>query len=331
MTGIMDDRAPMLFSPESSGTFAADVAAALRVDLAPLEARVFEDGEHKTRPLASVRGRDVYVLQSLFTDGGHSVNDRLVQLLFFIATVRDAGALRVTAVMPYMGYARKDRRTKPRDPVTTRYVAQLFEAVGTDCVVTLDVHNLAAFENAFRCRTVHLEAAPRFVAALASDLADLPVTVVSPDAGGIKRAEAFRQRLEAALGRPVGSAFAEKYRSSGVVSGAGFVGPVDGRVAIVVDDLIAGGATVARAARACRERGAQRVIAVASHGVFAPTAPDMLAGRDVDQVLITDSLPAQPMPAGPFAAKLVRMPVAPLFAEAIRRLHADLSVSDLLA
>jgi ribose-phosphate pyrophosphokinase len=322
MTGIMDDRAPMLFSPESSGTFAADVAAALRVDLAPLEARVFEDGEHKTRPLASVRGRDVYVLQSLFTDSGHSVNDRLVQLLFFIATVRDAGASRVTAVTPYMGYARKDRRTKPRDPVTTRYVAQLFEAVGTDCVVTLDVHNLAAFENAFRCRTAHLEAAPRFVADLAPGLADLPVTVVSPDAGGIKRAEAFRQRLEAALGRPVGSGFAEKHRSSGIVSGAGFVGPVEGRIAIVVDDLIAGGTTVARAARACRDRGAARVIAVASHGVFAPTAPDLLAGPDVDQILITDSLPAPPMPAGPFAAKLRRLSVAPLIAEAIARLNA---------
>jgi len=331
MTGIMDDRAPMLFSPEPSGTFAADVAAALRVDLAPLEARVFEDGEHKTRPLASVRGRDVYVVQSLFTDDGHSVNDRLVQLLFFMATVRDAGAMRVTAVTPYMGYARKDRRTKPRDPVTTRYVAQLFEALGTDCVVTLDVHNLAAFENAFRCRTAHLEVAPRFVAELAPGLADLPVTVVSPDAGGIKRAESFRRRLEAALGRPVGAAFAEKHRSSGVVSGEGFVGPVDGRTAIIVDDLIAGGTTVARAARTCRERGAQRVIAVASHGVFAPSAPDVLGGADVDRIVVSDSIPAATLPDGPFAAKLERLSVAPLFAEAIRRLHGGGSLSELLA
>jgi ribose-phosphate pyrophosphokinase len=254
----------------------------------------------------------------------------MLRLLFFVAAVRDAGAARVTAVIPYLGYARKDRRTKPRDPVTTRYVAQLFEAVGTDCVVTLDVHNLAAFENAFRCRTVHLEAAPRFVAELAPDLADLPVTVVSPDAGGIKRAEAFRLRLEGVLGRPVGSAFAEKHRSGGIVSGAGFVGPVDGRIAIVVDDLIAGGTTVARAARACRDRGAARVIAVASHGVFAPTAPDVLGGPDVDRVLVTDSIPAQSMPAGPFAAKLRRLGVAPLIAEAIARLHTGGSLSALL-
>ena len=320
----------MLFSPEGSGTLAGEVAAALRVDLAPLEARVFEDGEHKTRPLASVRGRDVYVLQSLWSDDAQSVDDRLVRLLFFVATLRDAGAARVTAVTPYLGYARKDRRTKPRDPVTTRYVAQLFEAVRTDCVVALDVHNRAAFDNAFRCRAEHLEAAPRFVAALVPDLGQRPVTVVSPDAGGIKRAEAFRQRLEKALGRAVGSAFAEKYRSGGVVSGEGFVGPVDGRVAVVVDDLIAGGTTVARAARACRERGARQVIAVASHGVFAATVADALAGADVDRVIVTDSIPAPPLPEGDFAAKLVRLPIAPLLAEAIRRLHADLPLSDLL-
>jgi ribose-phosphate pyrophosphokinase len=327
----MDDRAPLLFSPETSGTFAGEVAAALGIGLAPLEARVFEDGEHKTRPLASVRGGDVYLVQSLFSDAACSVNDRLVRLLFLAGTLRDAGAARVTAVIPYLGYARKDRRTKPRDPVTTRYVAQLFEAVGADCVATLDVHNRAAFENAFRCRTEHLEAAPRFVAALVPELADRPVTVVSPDAGGIKRAEAFRQRLETSLGRPVGSAFAEKYRSGGVVSGEGFLGPVEGRVAIIVDDLIAGGTTVARAARACRERGAQRVVAVASHGVFAPGAADALGGPDVDRVVVTDSIPAAPLPQCAFAAKLVRVSVAPLVAEAIRRLHADLPLSDLLA
>jgi len=327
----MNERAPILFSPEASVAFAGEVAAALRLSLAPLEARVFEDGEHKTRPLASVRGGDVYVLQSLWSDASHSVNDRMVRLLFLVGALRDAGASRLTVVAPYLGYARKDRRTKPRDPVTTRYVAQLFEAVGTDCVVTLDVHNRAAFENAFRCRTEHLEAAPRFVAEVAPQLADLPVTVVSPDAGGIKRAEAFRRRLESALGRPVGSAFVEKYRSSGVVSGEGFVGPVDGRVAIVVDDLIAGGFTVARAARACRERGAKRVIAMAAHGVFAPTAPDVLGGADVDQVIVTDSLPVRPLSAGDFEAKLQRLTVAPLFAEAIRRLHAELPLSDLMA
>jgi ribose-phosphate pyrophosphokinase len=254
-----------------------------------------------------------------------------VRLLFLVGTLRDAGAARVTAVLPYLGYARKDRRTKPRDPVTTRYVAELFEAVGTDCVTTIDVHNLAAFQNAFRCRSEHLEAASLFVAYLAPLVGDAPVTVVSPDAGGIKRAEAFRQRLEARLARPVGSAFAEKHRSSGEVSGEGFVGPVDGRVAVIVDDLISGGTTVARAARACRDRGARQVVAVATHGVFAATAAAVLGGADVERVVVTDTIPAARVPAGALADKLVRLSVAPLVAEAIRRLHEDGSLTELQA
>src|SRR5690606_10337866 len=123
----------------------------------------FEDGEHKIRPLTSVRGRDVYVLSSLYGETDRSPDEKLCRLLFFIATLRDNGATRVTAVVPYLAYARKDRRTQSRDPVTTRYVASLFEAVGVDRVVTLDVHNLAAFQNAFRCRTEHLEARMLFV------------------------------------------------------------------------------------------------------------------------------------------------------------------------
>ena len=112
----------------------------------------------------NVRGRDVYVIQSLYGDPKQSVNDKLVRLLFFLGALRDASAGHLTAIIPYLAYARKDRKSKVRDPVTTRYVATLFEAVGTDCVVTLDVHNLAAFQNAFRCRTEHLEAVALFVA-----------------------------------------------------------------------------------------------------------------------------------------------------------------------
>ena len=147
----------LLFGLEASRGFAADVARALGTPLAVHEERGFEDGEHKTRPLESVRGRDVYVVQSLYGDAAQTVNDKLVRLLFFVGALRDASAARVTAVVPYLAYARKDRKSKSRDPVTTRYVAQLFEAVGADRIVTLDVHNLAAYQNAFRCRTEHLE------------------------------------------------------------------------------------------------------------------------------------------------------------------------------
>ena len=237
------------------------------VELDAHEEREFEDGEHKARPLVSVRDRDVYVLQSLHSDAQQSVNDKLVRLLLFLGALKDASAARVTAVVPYLAYARKDRKSKPRDPVSTRYVAQLFEAVGVDCIVTLDVHNLAAFQNAFRCRCENLEANPLFVAHFAGRLADADVVVVAPDAGGIKRAEDFRRRLAAALGRPVPMAFAEKHRSSGIVSGEALVGDVSGRVAIIVDDLISGGTTAARAAQACRARGAQ---ACARRGIARP-------------------------------------------------------------
>ena len=134
----------MVFALTASAEIGTAVAAALSQPLAKHEEREFEDGEHKARPLDPVRGADVYVIHSLHGEPGNSANDKLCRLLFFIGALKDAGAARVTAVAPYLCYARKDRRTKPNDPVTTRYVAGLFESVGTDAVVTLDVHNPAA-------------------------------------------------------------------------------------------------------------------------------------------------------------------------------------------
>jgi ribose-phosphate pyrophosphokinase len=317
----------LLFGLDASRTFAAAVSRALATPLAPHEEREFEDAEHKARPLCNVRGRDVYVVQSLYTESGHSVNDKLVRLLFFIGALKDAAAGSVTAVVPYLAYARKDRKTKPRDPVSTRYVAQLFEAVGTDRVVTLDVHNLAAYQNAFRCGNEHLEANPLFVDHFAPAIGEAAVVVVSPDAGGIKRAEAFRQRLAARLGRHVGAAFAEKYRSEGTVRGDAFVGDVDGKIAIIVDDMISGGTTVARAAEACRNGGAKSVLAAASHGVFAAGAGATLGASPVERIVVTDTV-ARVVDA-PLERKLVRLSAAPLFAEAIRRLHSGGSIVEL--
>jgi ribose-phosphate pyrophosphokinase len=321
----------MLFALEASRPFAEAVSRELAIPLAAHEERGFEDGEHKSRPLVSVRGRDVYVVQSLYTDSSETVNDKLVRLLLFIGALKDASAGVITAVVPYLAYARKDRKSKPRDPVSTRYVAQLFEAVGTDCVVTLDVHNLAAFQNAFRCRSENLEANPLFVAHFATRLGDAAVTVVSPDAGGIKRADAFRERLSAVLGRPIGTAFVEKYRSAGVVRGDSFVGDVEGKVAIIIDDLISGGTTVARATQACRKAGAQRVYAAASHGVFAAAANATLGASSIDEILVTDTIPPMHITDARLKAKLVQVSVAGLFAEAIRRLHDGGSIVDLLA
>src|SRR5690242_14151463 len=151
-----------VFALTPSEALGRTVAEKLGITVAHHELRRFEDGEPKIRPLVPVRGRDVYVLCSLYGDASESVNDRLCRALFFVGALRDAGARRITIVAPYLCYSRKDRRTNPRDPVTTRYVARLIEAAGADRVVTIDVHNRAAFENAFRIPTEHLEANPLF-------------------------------------------------------------------------------------------------------------------------------------------------------------------------
>lgn len=321
---------PVLFSLNSSRPFAEQVARHAGIALSDHEEREFEDGEHKARPLTSVRDRDVFVLQSLHGDRQQSCNDKLCRLLFFIGALKDAAAARVTALVPYLAYARKDRKSKARDPVTTRYVAALFEAVGANAVVTIDVHNLAAYQNAFRCRSEHLEAVGLFVSHFASRLADRDVVVVSPDAGGIKRAEAFRERLLQKLGKPVGMAVAEKYRSEGTVSGDKLVGDVAGKDAIIVDDLIGSGTTLIRTAKACREQGAVCVFAAATHGMFTGNAPQALADSALEEIVVTDSVAPYRL-AGSEAVRKVRvLSCAPLFAEAVRRLHSGGSLVELM-
>jgi ribose-phosphate pyrophosphokinase len=318
-----------LFAMQSTAEFGGDIARALGKPIAAHEERAFEDGEHKVRTLDPVAGADVYVVQSTHGGPHDSANDKLCRLLFFIGALKDAGAARVTAVVPYLCYARKDRRTKPNDPVTTRYIAGLFESVGTDCIVTLEVHNPVAFENAFRCRTVTLTGTPLFVD-FARSLADDKLCVVSPDTGGAKRSELFREALEAACGRPIGKAFVDKHRSAGVVSGELFVGDVAGATALVVDDLISTGGTLLRAARAARKAGANRVIALVTHGLFMPGSAEVLADRAIERLVVADTIP--PFRLGPdvLRDKLTILPSAPLFADALCRLHEGRSLADLL-
>jgi ribose-phosphate pyrophosphokinase len=305
------------------------IARTLGHPLAEHEEREFEDGEHKARPLAPVRNRDVYVVQSLHGGPAASANDKLCRLLFFIGALKDAGAARVTAVVPYLCYARKDRRTKPNDPVTTRYMASLFEAVGTDTVVTLEVHNPTAFENAFRCRTVTLTAAPLFVDH-ARALGRENLCVVSPDPGGVKRAELFREALEAATGLSIGKGFADKHRSAGVVTGDLLVGDVAGTTVLIMDDLISTGNTLLRAARTARQAGAERVVALVTHGLFMPGAAEVVADPAIERFVVTDSVPLFRLGPGFDRKKIDTVSAAPLLAEAIRRLHEGESLSNLL-
>lgn len=321
---------PCLFALDASREFGRRVAEHLGVSLSRHEERDFEDGEHKTRPLVSVRERDVFVIHSLYSDPSATVNDKLCRLLFFIGALRDASAARITAVLPYLCYQRKERKTQPRDPVTTRYLASILEAVGADRVVSLDVHNIAAFQNAFRCHTDHLEARKLFADYFVSTLGEQEMVVVSPDIGGVKRAEQFRNMLSQRSGREVPTAFMEKYRSRGVVSGEAVVGEVAGKVAIIIDDLISTGTTLRRSAEACLHLGATKVLAAASHGVFTQKANDVLRHEALERVVVTDTIPPFRLQPEVVRDKLVVLPAAPLFADAIQRIHDGGSIVELL-
>ncbi len=310
-----------LFTLNSSRAFAENVASEIGVPLAGHEERSFEDGEVKLRPLASVRGERVFIVQSLYSDAAQSVNDKLLRLLIFVGALKDAGAASVVALVPYLGYSRKDRRTKSRDPVTTRYVAMMMESVGLDGIVTMDVHNLAAYENAFRCVKDHLEAAPLFAEHFAALIEpERPVVVLAPDAGGVKRARAFMEQYERAAGRAAKLAFMEKQRSEGQVSGEAFSGAVENAAVIIIDDLISGGTTMARAACACRTRGAYLVHAAATHAVFGTGAQAALAIPEIDSVVVTDSVGDAAERCPQLGDRLVVLDSSPSFAAAIRQL-----------
>ncbi|MBI3593375.1 MAG: ribose-phosphate pyrophosphokinase [Nitrospirae bacterium] len=319
-----------LFALKSSRAFGEKVSAHLGIPLSEHEEREFEDGEHKSRPLVNVRGQDVFVIQSLHSDQSQSVNDKLCRLLFFIGAIRDSSAGKVTAVVPYLGYSRKDQKSQSRDPVTTRYISTLLEAVGTDHVVTLDVHNLAAYQNAFRCQSDHLEARKLFVQYFAPLVKDAEVVVMSPDVGGIKRAEQFRKVLSEVLDKTVSIAYLEKFRSKGIVSGEALVGEIGSRVIIIIDDLISTGGTLARAAKASHELEASKIYAAASHGIFVGDASHVLADSYLEKVVITNTiLPSRFEPAF-LKHKVVVLDAAALFAEAIKRIHSGGSLVELL-
>lgn len=313
----------LLFALGATHAFGSSLAAALGVSLSPHEERGFEDGEHKARPLVDVDGADVYVVQSLHGGPEQESADKLIRLLFFLATVRDHGAARVTAVVPYLAYARKDRRTQPHDPVGSRYLAQLFEAVGTDVVMALEVHNPAAFENSFRCRALHVDSYPAFdQAALRCDDGNA-LAIASPDPGGIKRVLQWREALERRIGRPLGQAFLDKTRRAGVVGGStAVIGDVAGATVLLFDDIVSSGTTMVRAASALMAAGARRVFVFAAHGLFVADAATVLRTAPIERLFVCDSVPPFRLPQDWLGSRLEVVPAAPLFAAAIRHQRA---------
>jgi ribose-phosphate pyrophosphokinase len=286
--------APLVFAPGESRALGRTASDKAGIELASLEEREYEGGEFKLRPLQSVRGRTVFIVQSLAQTPDAPIAQRLVRLLFLLQGLRDAGASRTVAVIPYLAYARKDRRTKPRDPVYTRYLAQHIECAGADRVVALDVHNASALDNAFRIPVDHLSALPMMAAHFTQHLPKGKLAVASPDIGGIKRAQLFREMLERKTGKDVELVFVEKRRESGVVSGGAIVGSVSGRTVIVLDDLCASGATLTRAASALLAAGATSVHAAVTHTPIESGVAALAASDDIAQVVTTDSVGYSP-------------------------------------
>lgn len=322
----------VLLALDESGVLGAAVAREAGMALLPIEARRFEGGEFKLRPLQSVRGRDTFVVQSLAASPAVPVCERLVRLLFLLQGLHDAGARSTTVLVPYLAFARKDRRTQLRDPVSARYVAELLEAAHADAVIGLDVHNPAAFDNAFRVPTVHLTAIPMMAAHFVAQSPSARLAVVSPDVGGIKRAQIFREQLIAHLGREVELAFVTKRRAKDVVSSGSLLGDVTGCTVIVLDDLCATGGTLIRAAHACRRAGAESVYVAVTHAPQRSGLDALAAAEAIRGIVVTDSvgLDVPTVDGAQASGKLVTLSVAPLLGQLVQRMASGVPVAPLL-
>ncbi len=311
-----------IFALNASAALGQRIADELDCELSAHEEREFSYGEHKARPLVDVWGDRVCVVSSLHGDSDFSVNDKLCRLLFFVGALKDAGARCVTAVVPYVAYSRKDRRTKPRDPVTTRYVATILQSVGVDRVVTMDVHNPAAFDNSFSCVAVNISASRLFADHFFRASGDSIDSIVSPDLGGLKATRAFLDVYESVSGCTLPLAVMDKRRSEGRVSGSGLVGQV-GEHVLIVDDMIGSGTTLVRAATACLESGAGKISVGATHGLFQDGAPMLFEQDGIDSIAVCNTVAIERL--GLPEEHLQRITIldsAPLFATHLKELHS---------
>jgi ribose-phosphate pyrophosphokinase len=331
----MNPPEPSYFALDESRELAVAVGQHAGLPLAGLEDQRFEGDEFKLRPLESVRGRAAFVLQSLAGRPGTPVAQSFMRLLFLLNGLRDAGAVERVVLIPYLAFARLDQRTQVRDPVYTRYTAQLLEASGADRLIALDIHNSAALDNSFRIPVDHLTAHPMMVDHFAAHLTHANLVVASPDIGGIKRAQIFRELLEKRVGRDVELAFIEKRRRRGVISGGdALVGDTAGRAVILIDDLCATGETLLRAADACSRADATSIHVAVTHAPHAPGIEALLSAANIASILITDSagIRSQPQAApGAAANKLVTLSIAPLFGCALKRMLAGKPLAPLLS
>jgi ribose-phosphate pyrophosphokinase len=295
---------------------AKEICAELRVPLGRAFVGRFPDGEVRLQILENVRGADVFVIQPTC----NPVNDNLMELLVMLDALRRASAERITAVIPYYGYARQDRKDRPRVPISSKLVADLLTSAGTNRVLSLDLH-AGQIQGFFNIPVDHLYATPVTVRYFRRLKLNDPV-VVSPDPGGVERARAFAKRLNAPL------AIIDKRREdANVVEMFNVVGEVEGKTCLIVDDMIDTAGTLVKSAQALKEKGATKVYACCSHGVFAENAVARICGAPLEQVVTSNSIPLPPAAAQ--CEKIKVLSVGKLLAQAIRSIHEETSVSKL--
>jgi ribose-phosphate pyrophosphokinase len=304
-----------LFSGNANRALAEEIAQYLRLPVSDAEVTRFSDGEVFVQVNENVRGTDVFVVQPTCPP----VNDNLMELLIMIDALHRASARRITAVLPYYGYARQDRKVQPRVPITARLVADLLEAAGVDRVLALDLH-AGQIQGFFSVPVDHLFAAPVIIDYLGKkDLQD-PV-IVSPDAGGVERARAIAKRLKAGL------AIIDKRREGPNQAVAmHLIGEVRDRDVVVIDDMIDTAGTLVQAVGALEREGARRILACGVHPVLSGPAIGRIKASPLEEVVVTNSIPVDD---GKRAARITMLTVAPLLGEAIRRIHDEESVSTL--
>jgi ribose-phosphate pyrophosphokinase len=332
-----------LFALNASRAFGTEVSKWLDVPLSPHKEDRFPDGEQYLRSLVNVRGRDTFVIQSLYSDAEESIVEKFTRLLFFIGSLRDASAASITAVIPYIGFFRQDRKTESRAPITSKYVAIQLESMGARRLLTMDVHSLAAMQNAFRkCIPDNLEAKHLLANAVvekilheeyAMQIPPRDFVTISPDEGGINRTRRFRQILSQKLRRRIGMAFVDKYHEVGtgdnVISAETIIGNVEDKYVITVDDMISSGATLSKAKSLIIEAGGTPWGAAASHALCVPQDKVNKNLIDVGHILTTNSITSGRLDEE-VLKKTEVLSCARLFAQAIRRIYEGESISDLL-
>jgi len=309
-----------VFSGSAHPALAREIAEFLGVSPGVARLRRFPDSEISFQIDENIRGTDVFVVQPTCATESGTVNDHLVELTVMIDAFRRSSAARITAVIPYYGYARQDRKDKPRVPISAKLVANILSAAGTNRVLTMDLHK-AQIQGFFDIPVDHLFAAPVIIDHLSR--LDYPRrTLVSPDAGGAERARAYAKRLDAEL------AIIDKRRSDdGTAEVMNVIGDVEGRTCILQDDIIDTAGTITKGATALKENGAGQVFACAVHGVLSGPAVDRIERSPIDKLIVTNTIPLSRHAAT--CSKIVVLSVARLLGQAIKSIHEETSVSSL--